>query len=327
MKKIMILVLLIMSIYNVNAQDAKLIYQPVQNVNQEEVWPLVYRVLNDSKIGLLDFNYGQNTMTSNFHEYIWFISSKCRVKYIFRYENSTLYIDPTQDEMFDLSPDGKSGAWVPSHLASKHVDKVRAILADGIRAYKNNPQSLDAIKSDFYNSLNVTQKFFTYATELAGERWFETYLKNKKVNRQPTFVDMKIDNVENYKYSETYVFATNSALTSGGLEDNFFFIVKNTNSENNIFAQKGATITVQGYCQLLTLEGKKFFVQLTDDPDTKISFKNNQNAVSNSNTTNTNNNSSLTSKADELIKLKELLDKGIITKEEYDEEKKKILSK
>jgi hypothetical protein len=41
----------------------------------------------------------------------------------------------------------------------------------------------------------------------------------------------------------------------------------------------------------------------------------------------TSQNSSISSKADDLVKLKGLLDKGIITQAEYDQEKKKILDR
>ena len=101
---------------------------------------------------------------------------------------------------------------------------------------------------------------------------------------------------------------------TGGLDFDFlnakFYITKYTNSDKNIFTKKRSKINVKGVCRYLNYDLGSFYVVVTEKGEDEIS---NQPELERK------------SVADELIKLKELLDAGVITQEEFDAQKEKLL--
>jgi hypothetical protein len=84
-------------------------------------------------------------------------------------------------------------------------------------------------------------------------------------------------------------------------------------------ASKNLPIVLEGYCRSLSYSDGVFNIYLTDEVDSALpnnSFQQEQ----------TKEQRSVLDFAEKLKQLKSLLDQGIITKEEYETEKKKVLS-
>jgi hypothetical protein len=208
-------------------------------------------------------------------------------------------------------------------LFSKKEVKLRTSFANDLR---NNLKNKDLVKSTqnwFFTNLEVNSKFYETATDLAGDRWFQNYLQDQKVNWDLTFIDIEknTNSGSNFKYKELFTFATTLTLGSMSFEDNKFFITKYTNTDDNVLSRKGASISISGFCRSIQYDEGKFYVVLTDELDDKLPI----NTLAKQAETSIGKGSIL-EVADQLKKLKELLDLGAINQEEYDTEKAKLLN-
>ena len=292
-------------------------------IGQEEVWPLVYHILAVNKLSIADFNYGENKLVS---DYFYFVDLmyRYRTKFIFEYDDYTLKISYSIVEQRD-----KEGKWAANSFMTskkKRLNKEKGKLIEYIKEGVQNKEHMTEIQSQFYTCLEVLRKFFDHATELAGNRWFENYLKNKQINWNLTFTDLKKNNDGQYSYTETYTYSpTKNSMNT--LSDVFsaFFVNKYTNSDKNVFATKNSVLNVTGYCQQLKFVANIFYILITDEATADLTNV----SIGQSDMENTQKNTdtpSIINKADELIKLKSLLDNNIITQEEYEIEKTKILN-
>jgi len=289
-------------------------YAPITNIDKEEVWPLVYNAMAKNNIVLKSFNYGNNEMTSDF-SYFSDLLVPMRGRFLFKYENNTLDISMFGYEL----KEAKTGIWSSSTPTfSNKLKKIRMYMVTNIQETKANPDFVNRAKEAFYNDLWVTAKYFETATELAGQKWFETYLKGKNVSWNLTFLNAASNNDPNYKYNEYYALTSDSLMNDGVMIGNKFNVLKLVTTDANAFTQKGAKKNVTGYVRALSYMNGIFYIIITENPDGEIkSYIAGENKPADK--------PSITSKADELLKLKELLDKGILTKDEYEAEKKKIL--
>ncbi|MBK7940275.1 MAG: SHOCT domain-containing protein [Flavobacteriales bacterium] len=192
-------------------------------------------------------------------------------------------------------------------------------MVENIRARLAVPDSVQRAKDWFYTNLRVNACFFETATELAGQRWFEAYLRDKAVQWTLPFDDVKANTVEGYKYTEHYSGdISNTALdpnadVTKALPDRQVHELGQERREQ----QGPEAYLVSGYFRSLTFSNDQFLITITDalnDPLPKTSAQ----------ATESKGGSALEN-ADKLKKLKELLDAGILTKAEYDAEKKKLL--
>ncbi len=304
MKKLISILTLFLIFTTVNAQE-ELKYSPVTNINSDEVWPVVKYQLDFNKIPIASLDYGQGILKTHFSEYYRGLS-KARARFVFTYVDNVLNV-----EMENIQTE-RDGYWQNSSesVLFKTEYKIKARMADGIRNILETPEKVNESKEIFYNSLDVHNLFYENATELAGKRWFETYLKDREVDWNLTFVDItenKSAQNKDFKYKESYVFQT------GGLEFDFlnakFYITKYTNSDENIFTKKRSKINVKGVCRYLNYDLGSFYVVVTEKgEETSNQPEEERKSV-----------------ADELIKLKGLLDAGVITQEEFDAQKEKLL--
>jgi hypothetical protein len=298
----------------------------ISDVGQEEVWPLVYDILQANKLAISDFNYGQNTLVSDYF-YFADLLHRYRTKFTFKYEDFILTIINTNIEQFNKD----NNTWFANPLFQKKKKFIQAreSMIDYIKQSIQNAEHMMFVKTQFYTNLNVTHKFFEHATELAGNRWFENYLKDKQITWKLTFTDLKENKSEQYKYIETYFYAPNNSVMGSisSLFDTRFSINKYTNSDKNVFTAKGTTSDVTGYCQRLIYNRAKniFYILITDEATSDLTNINISDNEKESKEDNNPPKASLADKADELIKIKTLLDQGIITQEEYDKERQKIM--
>lgn len=300
-KVINLTVLMLLLIGTLSAKKEKIVYSPVTNVNFEEVWPAVYAQLKFNKMGLEEFDYGGGYLKSSYFQYYSGLL-EYKGKFEFVYSDNILEVDVVDIQL------KKDGRWQNASSSNlfKTEYKMNARTANGIRGILNSPEAINQSKELFYTSLEVHELFYRTATELAGKRWFEKYLQDKPVEWNLTFlnIDENKDNTD-FAYKESYVYTTGSLSNTFDLAETKFVITKYCNSDENTFASKGSKKSVKGTCKSLQYTGGVFYIVMADET--------------------TSPNVKTVSIADELIKLKSLLDAGVITADEFNTQKDKLL--
>ncbi|MBP6390246.1 MAG: SHOCT domain-containing protein [Flavobacteriales bacterium] len=290
-------------------------YTPVTGVNMEEVFPVAAYMVKHYYKGDMDYlAWGDRHMRSYYIGYYWGLGTQCRAKVNYRVDDGQgldLTMDPV--EIYDPETHVWSGA-----REDKRELNIKIEIAEYIRKYMASPDSVRKAKDWFYSNLRMNACFFETATELAGQRWFESYLKDKPVKWNLPFDDVKQNTAEGYKYAEYYSGdITNTALDPNADAVKRFQIVKYTNSDKNVMSSKGSAQMVTGYIRSLEFESNSFLITVTEtlqDPLPKTSAHATQQQGG-----------GVLENADKLKKLKELYDAQILSKEEYEAEKKKIL--
>ncbi len=128
------------------------------------------------------------------------------------------------------------------------------------------------------------------------------------------FLDIRKNVSNQYKFTEDYSRVL-STMTSGQTK---FRLTKYTDSDRNTMTSKNSPSILEGYWRTLIYQDGVFSISLTDNLDSPVPSNSLQQEKSNDQ-------KSVLDFAEKLKQLKSLLDQGIITKEEYETEKKKIL--
>lgn len=291
-------------------------YQPIENATPETAFPVAQYVFKNSlKCFVASFDFFNGELTSTFYNYSGLLAEKRALINLKINENNLMDVTISGVEKYDKN----LGAWFPvSFPGSETYERIK--IADLLRNGLADTALVANAKKSFFQDLDINSIFYSNASELAGERWFENYLKDQKVSWNATFIDLKKNknNDKGFSYEERYVSTGYNVMADPDLSEIKFTIYKYTNSDKLVSAKKGAKLPLTGYCRELNYSDGNFFIVLTDNLDDKIQKKD---VTSNK----TNDTSNLLDSSEKLIKLKDLLDKGIITKEEFEKEKKKIL--
>lgn len=303
-------------------QKQKLEYSPVTNTNLEKAFPIGTKMLMESLgLGLYEFDYGNSTLKSSYYEYYRGITRHRGRWQLTIDENGTLEIQIVDIQWWY----GSQSRWddTGEGLFSKKEVNLRAAFSEDLRKNLENEELIKSAQNWFFANLEVNSKFYESATDLAGDRWFENYLKDKEVNWNLTFIDIEknTNSKSNFRYKEIFIFGTKLALGSISFENNRFFITKYTNKDHNVLSKKGDSKNISGYCRSIEYSHSKFHVVLTDELEDEMPI----NTLAKQE--NSKGKKSILEVADQLKKLKELLDLGAISQEEYDDEKAKLLNK
>lgn len=274
---------------------------------------MAYGILKVLNCDIEDFNYGEGILKSTYYEYYRGLA-RCIGKF-------NITIDQANNvnvKIVDVMKWDKTiSDWLPAgeSLLSKAEYKYEAAFVNDIRNNIKHVEIVNQMRPAFYSSLTVNAKFYEHATELAGQRWFESNLKDKHVNWELTFLDIDKNANGIYKYIEKYSTVTNQSIAGQGTK---FVISMYTSSDKNVLTSKGKKLLVNGYCRNLAYKDGVFEIDLTEKLDSPMPMNSLQAKATESNR-------SVVDSHEQLKKLKELLDMGAITKEEFDKEKKKIL--
>ncbi|HTH55724.1 MAG TPA: SHOCT domain-containing protein, partial [Cyclobacteriaceae bacterium] len=142
--------------------------------------------------------------------------------------------------------------------------------------------------------------------------------KDRKVKWKTSLAEVKNSQYQNYKYSEIFY----GTVSNIGHDDSKLVVVKLTDSDKNATSAKGSSVEFEGFCRAYKFKPGEIGFVLSDRLDSLLlKLQATGLAVKQPN------GEKKSSDLDELKKLKELLDQGVITKSEFDAEKKKILDR
>lgn len=307
--------LMLLSVLNASAQKKKkAVYSPITNVTMEDVFPVAAYMMRFYYRGDIDhLEWGKKLMRSSYINYYSWLGGNSRLKVNFEIdENNSLDLKFDPLESYDQT----AKKWSLVYEGYKERE-IRITIADFIRDRLNNADSLKKAKDWFYTDLQVNSCFFENATELAGNRWFDSYLKDKPVKWRISFDDVKTNKANNYKYAEEYS-AELLGIESDANYVKKFAILKYTDSDRNVMTSKKTTIVTDGFIRSLHYNNGLFTVTLTERIDSPLPKTAAQ--------TTEQKGGRVLENAEKLKQLKSLLDAGVINKADYEAEKKKLLN-
>jgi len=244
-------------------------WQGINNVTLEQGFPAAYEVLKTYGLGLDVFAYGQKRMKSTFYIYSrGILEGQARARILVSIDDGN-----RMDIQFVDFQEENNGYWVEGGAAlfSKKERKTRNEMGKKIEAIVNDPASLNTSAEAFFKDLSVNRAFFATATELAGDRWFEKYLKNRQISWMVVFDDIqKNKDSDDYQYKEEFSYNTEATI---GSASSFtpFKVVKYTNMDANVLVSTGSRLKVTGYCRQLIYDNfMGFYLIVTDKPDSPI---------------------------------------------------------
>lgn len=292
-------------------------YQSVENATPETAFPIAKLIFGDN-CSIASFDMFERKLTTHYYAYAGLFTQKRAIITLTISPNNLLDVYIGNIERYNK----QYGVWestLSSALGPEESERIK--LTDLFRKNLADTAIVSKAQAEFFQDLDINSIFYSNASELAGERWFNAYLKDRKVSWNVTFIDLKKnrDVANGFAYEERHASRTYNVLTDPFLTGIKFTIFKYTNNDKLVSAKKGTQLQLVGYCRKLEYNNGQFFIILTDNLSDKMSSSNSASTQSEKTTT-------LLDSSDKLLKLKELLDKGVITKDEFDKEKKKILN-
>ena len=243
MKKAVLLFLAVFLATPFFAQDARYHYGPVSGINLDDMLAISAKTFENRGVKVERFNYSRGMILSTNYGFTILVSPY-RTKILVENTDDGVYLS-----FIDLQMKSSSGGWTDvASVLGKKTDKLMTAIGKEFEAIANDPAQVEAAKTAFYNDPRTHYLFFKKATELAADRWYENFMKDKTFDWTLKFADIKKNedkDFPDYQYIVTARYYTGSALTigSGGL-----YVKLYTNDDSNMMTEKGTKIKVKGKC-------------------------------------------------------------------------------
>ncbi len=245
MKKFTVLTLVMTLLFSapIFAQDARYHYGPVAGINLDDMLAIAAKTFENRGVKVDRFNYSRGMILSTNYGFTILVSPY-RTKILVENTDDGVYLS-----FIDLQMKSSSGGWTDvASVLGKKTDKLMTAIGKEFEAIAKDPKQVEAAKTDFYNDPRTHYLFFKKATELAAERWYERFMKDKVFDWTLKFSDIKKNESKSFpdfKYVVTARYYTGSALSvgSGGL-----YVKLYTNDDSNMMTEKGTKIKVKGKC-------------------------------------------------------------------------------
>lgn len=216
-------------------------YQPIPLANVEEAFPVAAMILEDTYgVSISQLDWGKKEITSMNYNYRK-VLGEFRFKFL---------ISIDDDNVLDVFPSNVQttngdGGWM-DYMAEKRERAIVAQFTQELRKALEDPNTIKKAQGRFYTNLNVNALFFDTATKVAGDRWFENFIKDRPVKWKLSFVELAENKTSefDYKYLENY--AISVEFVSG--DQSKFYVKRYTNSDTNVLTRKGSSVIVEGTC-------------------------------------------------------------------------------
>lgn len=282
----------------------------------DDAFAVVWKVMENMEIPIVFFHFGERYLVTGWYEYYFLGIVEQRAKLLFEIDDeNTLDLRWVENQFFN-----KNYLIWENTSPNKKIHKLKAEIAEALEALIRDPEYINDAIEFFYSSRKVNSIFYSGATDLAGQEWFENHLKGREIEWQMKFVDIeRATGNSNYGYREFYRFYGKMYEQA----EASFMVIKYTNDRSNISMVKEYAAVVRGFCRKMDYDdpSHQFRVVLTENLDDPLP----KNTLEYEYAKEGKKDKSFFEVADKLKKLKELLDMGAITNEEFEKEKKKLL--
>lgn len=254
---LLFLVLLSVSLYGQKSKKEVIPYRSIQFANIEEAFPVAAMLFEgDLSATAGKLNWGEKEMISTYYEYRKILGSyRLRLRVFIDNEN-TLNVEPIK-----IQTTNATNEWVDYSYVEKREKAIAAEFIEHLRLVLQMPEEIKRAQDVFYTDLVINALFFNSATELAGNRWFDSYVKDKNIKWKVSFIDLSKNTSTDYKFSYVENYSMSIEFVSGN--ETKFYIKKYTNSDQNVMKKKGSSVIVEGKCVALNYDNS-FNIILTD---------------------------------------------------------------
>lgn len=243
MKKIKILGMFLIALTLQSfAQDARYVYGPVTGINLDDMFAIADQVFQNNETKTEKFSYSGGVIHSSNYNFLILISEyRCNIEV--KNTDKGAYIS-----FINLQMKNSNGSYTDvASVLGKKTNKLIAAIGKEFEAISKDADKIEVAKQTFYNDPNTHYLFFKKATELATERWYEKFMKDKTFKWMLSFTDIKSNestSFADYKYVVTARYYIGSSLVgTGGL-----YVRLYTNDEKHMMTEKGTKINVEGKC-------------------------------------------------------------------------------
>jgi len=223
------------------AQDATCVYGPVQGINLDDMFAVASKTYQDNGVTTDKFNYSQGVIVSTSYKFTVLVS-EFRADIEVKNTDNGAYIS-----FVDMQMKGSSGWEDVTSVLGKKPNKLIKSIGEDFEKISKDSDEIKAAKKSFYDDPNTHYLFFKKATELAADRWYENFMKDKTFSWDLKFSDIKKNEskkFEAYKYVVTARYYPGSSLTGmGGL-----YVKLYTNSDDLAMAEKNSKVKIEGKC-------------------------------------------------------------------------------
>ncbi len=240
--KLIAIVLTLIFAGQVFAQDAKYSYGPVTGIGLDDMFAIAEKTFENKEVKTDKFSYSKGIIISSNYNFIILISNY-RADIEIKNTDNGVYIS-----FINLQMQSSSGGYTDiASVMGKKAQKLINAIGKDFESISKDPQQIEDAKTKFYNEPHTHYLFFKKATDLAADRWYESFMKDKTFTWMLSFSDIKKNegtrNPE-YKYIVTSRYNTNSSLIGmGGL-----YIKQYTNDDKHAMTEKGTKVNISGKC-------------------------------------------------------------------------------
>ncbi len=224
------------------AQDARYVYGPVSGLNLDDMLAIAAKTFENKEVKTERFNYSRGMILSTNYNFTILITPY-RTKILVENTDDGVYLS-----FIDLQMKGSNGIYTDvASVLGKKTDKLMAAIGKDFEQIAEDPSAVKAAKTKFYNDPRTHYLFFKKATELAADRWYENFMKDKIFSWDLKFSDIKKNESTkygDYKYIVTARYYTGSSLAGlGGL-----YVKLYTNDDSEAMTEKNSKIKIEGKC-------------------------------------------------------------------------------
>jgi len=224
------------------AQDARYTYGPVSGINLDDMLAIAAKTFENKELKTERFNYSRGMILSTNYNFTILVSPyRCKI-----------LVENTDDGVYlsfvELQMKGSNGIYTDvASVLGKKTDKLMTAVGKDFEQISEDPAQIKEAKTKFYNDPRTHYLFFKKATELAADRWYEHFMKDKTFVWNLKFSDIKKNESTkygDYKYIVTARYYTGSSLVGmGGL-----YIKLYTNDDSEAMTEKNTKIKIEGKC-------------------------------------------------------------------------------
>jgi len=223
------------------AQDARYVYGPVTGINLDDMLAIGAKTFENKEVKTERFNYSRGMILSSNYNFTILVSPY-RAKILVENTDDGVYIS-----FIELQMKGSYGYTDVASVLGKKTDKLIAAIGKEFERISKDPAEVKAAKTKFYNEPHTHYLFFKKATELAADRWYENFMKDKTFSWTMKFSDIKKNESTeygDYKYVVTARYYTGSTIAGlGGL-----YVKLYTNDDSEAMTEKNSQVKIKGKC-------------------------------------------------------------------------------
>ncbi len=256
--KLLSVVLSVFFFTQVFSQDARYNYGPVTGISQDDMFAIAAKTFEEYDVKTETFSYGKGIIISSYYDYTVLISNY-RARIEAKSTDNGVYIS-----FIDLQMKQSSGWEDITSVLGKKTDKLLKKIGKTFEKIAEDPKEVEKAKTMFYNQPHTHYLFFEDATDLAADRWYENFMKDRSFTWMLDFSDIKKNESskhKEYKYIVTARYYPGTSLVGmGGL-----YVKLYTNSDKNTMTEKGTKIKVEGKCVGFNKNMGYFFIDFVQE--------------------------------------------------------------